>query len=210
MSRCPNDQAKVLDAWFTNSLCLEHQPASTLQAYHHQCHYNGDEAPAQSTGTAAVEGAPPRKQQRARRPRSHQKPKAEPREGDEAGPRETRLNLPIVGDHPTPAPAGSGNVTPPRRKQEDDEEEEEEDVPDTPRRSQKTVHFADSTEPLTSHARHHHHRRRRAATAAEDGRSRASPRTSGHSVTGSQSRAREKRSSGGAEAKRTRTRVNNR
>ncbi|KAF6818031.1 hypothetical protein CSOJ01_02168 [Colletotrichum sojae] len=202
VSRCSNDQAKVLDAWFANSLCLEHQPASTLQAYHHQYYHNADEtAPAQST---VVEGAPPQKQQRARRRR---KPKAEPREGDDAGPRETRLNLPIVGEHPTTAAAAAeGNVTPPRRKQQD-EEEEEEDVPDTPRRSQKTVHFADSTEPLTSaHARHHHHRRRRAA-AGEDGRSRASPRTSGHSVTVSQSHAREKRSS--AEAKRSRTRVNN-
>ncbi|KAF6839375.1 hypothetical protein CPLU01_01795 [Colletotrichum plurivorum] len=197
VSRCSNDQAKVLDTWFANSLCLEHQPASTLQAYHHQYYHNADEtAPAQST---VVESAPPQKQQRARRRR---KPKAELREGDEAGPRETRLNLPIVGEHPTPvAAAGDGSVTPPRRKQQ---EEEEEDVPDTPRRSQKTVHFADSTEPLTSHARHHHRRRR----TAEDGRSRASPRTSGHSVTGSQSHAREKRSS--AEAKRSRTRVDNR
>ncbi|KAF6793354.1 hypothetical protein CMUS01_16103 [Colletotrichum musicola] len=192
VSRCSNDQAKVLDAWFANSLCLEHQPASTLQAYHHQYYHNGDEAPAPST---VVEGAP-QKQQRARRRR---KPKAEPREGDEAGPRETRLNFPIVGDHPTPAVVNDGNVTPPRRKQQEDDEE---DVPDTPRRSQKTVHFADSTEPLTSHARHHRRRR------TEDGRSRASPRTSGQSVTGSQSHAREKRSS--AEAKRSRTRVNNR
>ncbi|KAL0942770.1 uncharacterized protein CTRU02_200657 [Colletotrichum truncatum] len=145
-SRCLNEQAKVTDVWFTNNLCLVHQPEAVLQTYFYQ-----DASNPEAVSGAEVNGH----QQRTRRRRSHPKPKPTPtsvpesRDSSGDSSSESGDENAIVSGHQLPA------VMPTIERDFDVEdgilpsimktsEEHRDDMPATPRRSQKTVHFADS------------------------------------------------------------------
>ncbi|KAF9880801.1 hypothetical protein CkaCkLH20_01843 [Colletotrichum karsti] len=152
VSKCSNDQAKVIDAWFTNNSCLEHQPEDVLRAY-----FYGDAAEPDLLSSGAQQQQQVNNnnhRQRARRRRS--RPKSKPIPVPAAAPSDERSSdsddendatahrlstvLSTIGED-----AAAGDVDPLRPSiMKLAEDPRDADEPTTPRRSQKTVHFADS------------------------------------------------------------------
>ncbi|KAF0324031.1 hypothetical protein RB213_002231 [Colletotrichum asianum] len=127
-SRCSNDQAKLMDAWFTNNFCLEHQGEEVLRAYF----YGDSVLPEPASGAQVVAHQP-----RARKRRSRQRSKSDP------------VPVPIP-ETPDSSEESSDDEVPPATGHRSSTvlptvgEERDDTPPATPRRSQKTVHFADS------------------------------------------------------------------
>ncbi|KXH61040.1 hypothetical protein CSAL01_11248 [Colletotrichum salicis] len=152
VSRCPNSQARLHDARFTNHLCWDHQPTEVQDAYLLGYMFGGEDAHAANANEPQQQ-----QQQRSRRRRSRQKPKstsagmqptivAEPREQASEDPASssddddvvaTAHQLSTIGEEPE-----REDVVRSTRKPR---QENPETAPGTPtaRRSQKTVHFAD-------------------------------------------------------------------
>ncbi|KXH53529.1 hypothetical protein CSIM01_12772 [Colletotrichum simmondsii] len=227
---CPNNQAKLHDARFTNHLCWDHQPHEVQDAYLLGYLFGGEDIHA-----ANANGPQQQQEQRSRRRRSRQKPKsapaatqptiiAEPRNQASEDPSSSSDDedvivaahqLSTIGEEPEREDA--------MRSTQKSRQEKPGTALGTPtaRRSQKTVHFADPaprasiaaekpsvettadtwvTEPLSSSAA------ARLRTSHHrrslDGRSgyRSSPKTSG-SLAASAANNRERRHSTGSAPK---------
>ncbi|KAK1847731.1 hypothetical protein CCHR01_09636 [Colletotrichum chrysophilum] len=145
-SRCSNDQAKLMDAWFTNNFCLEHQGEEVLRAY-----FYGDSVLPEPASGAVVAHQP-----RARKRRSRQRSKSDPApipipETPDSSEESSDDEVPPATGHrsstvlPTVGEEGDDSDGPQRATTPKPAEEQRDDTPPaTPRRSQKTVHFADS------------------------------------------------------------------
>ncbi|KAF4843961.1 hypothetical protein CGCSCA4_v007695 [Colletotrichum siamense] len=146
-SRCSNDQAKLMDAWFTNNFCLEHQGEEVLRAYF----YGDSVLPEPASGAQVVAHQP-----RARKRRSRQRSKSDPApipipETPDSSEESSDDEVPPATGHrsstvlPTVGEEGDDSDGPQRATTPKPAEEQRDDTPPaTPRRSQKTVHFADS------------------------------------------------------------------
>ncbi|WQF88409.1 hypothetical protein CDEST_13423 [Colletotrichum destructivum] len=163
VSRCANDQVRVHDARFTNYLCWDHQPVETREAWFNGTLFSNHEA--------SRAGAPNhQQQQRARRRRSRQntnpalaeaapEPVHEPREhiseasssdvddDDDASSVGRRLSTIEETDKADTAVCLN-------RAPRDISLEVEPGTP-TARRSQKTVHFAESPPRVSFPEKHH-------------------------------------------------------
>ncbi|KAK1967406.1 hypothetical protein LY78DRAFT_732307 [Colletotrichum sublineola] len=157
VSRCPNDQVRVYDARFTNRLCWDHQPAEVREAWFAGTLFA-------EYGTAGA-NATDYQQQRTRRRRSHQKPnprvevapapvyeppvytsQASSSDSDDHNARDVGHQLSTIGEE---AEVASPPTRGPRAPHP-------ETAPGTPtaRRSQKTVHFAESPPRTSSPEKH--------------------------------------------------------
>ncbi|CCF33324.1 hypothetical protein CH063_05536 [Colletotrichum higginsianum] len=163
VSRCANDQVRVHDARFTNHLCWDHQPVETREAWFNGTLFSNHEA--------YGAGAPDHhQQQRARRRRSRQKnnptlaeaasePVHEPREhiseasssdvDDDDDASSVGRRLPTIEETDKADTAVCLNRAP-----RDISLETEPGTP-TARRSQKTVHFAESPPRVSFPEKHH-------------------------------------------------------
>ncbi|KAK1540610.1 hypothetical protein CPAR01_06599 [Colletotrichum paranaense] len=153
---CPNNQAKLHDARFTNHLCWDHQPPEVQDAYLLGYLFGGEDIHAANANEPQQQ-----QQQRSRRRRSRQKPKSAP-----ATTQPTILAEPRnqASEDPSPSSDDDDVIVAAHQLSTIGEEPEREDAmrstqisrqekpgtasgtaPGTPtaRRSQKTVHFAD-------------------------------------------------------------------
>ncbi|TDZ30203.1 hypothetical protein C8035_v003187 [Colletotrichum spinosum] len=178
---CSNDQAKLSDAWFTNNLCLDHQSEAVRFAY-----YNGDLSPPEELPSTEIKGH----ERRPRKRRSQQKTR--PAASSDPGPLDPDRGFGLRSERHDAALAShrlsaTEEVTS-RPSFVKPAEDQRDDTPATPRRSQKTVHFADApradspsgparTAHLSSAPHSRHHRR-------ADGRhgNRPSPRATSSAV----------------------------
>ncbi|KAK1980774.1 hypothetical protein LZ30DRAFT_750524 [Colletotrichum cereale] len=226
VSRCSNEQVRVHDARFTNHVCWDHQPAEVREAW-----YNGTLFSEYGTAGADATGY---QQQRTRRRRSRQKPDPTVAEvaqapvqepvvyisqvsssdsDDDGDARGVGHQLSTIGEEADVAHPPIRELRAPRL----------ETAPGTPtaRRSQKTVHFAESP-PGTSSPEKHHGAAADIAAAADpvrsasaaylrssrhrrsvDGRhgTRSSPKTSGSAVAPVTHNREKRRSTGSVPSK---------
>ncbi|KAK1719356.1 uncharacterized protein BDZ83DRAFT_722190 [Colletotrichum acutatum] len=156
VSRCPNNQAKLHDARFTNHLCWDHQPPEVQDAYL-LGYLFGEE----DIHVANANEPQQQQQQRSRRKRSRQKPKsapaatqptivAEPRDQVSEDPSSSSDDVDIIvaahqlstiGEEPEREDAMRST----QKSRQEKPGTAPGTAPGTPtaRRSQKTVHFAD-------------------------------------------------------------------
>ncbi|KZL74707.1 hypothetical protein CT0861_07966 [Colletotrichum tofieldiae] len=163
VSRCSNDQVRVHDARFTNNLCWDHQPAEVREAW-----FNGTLF---TTHEASGADATDYQQQRARRRRSRQKhdptvaevapaPVHEPQghvlevsvsdSDDDEDASDIARRLSTIGEE-----TDKDDVVPPSARGPRDSHLATAPGTPTARRSQKTVHFAESPPRAPSPERHH-------------------------------------------------------
>ncbi|TKW56603.1 hypothetical protein CTA1_3536 [Colletotrichum tanaceti] len=163
--RCVNDQVRVHDARFTNSLCWDHQPVETREAWFNGTLFSTHEA-------YGVDAPDHQQQQRARRRRSRQS-----------------TNPTLAEAAPEPVHEPPGHISEVSSSDADDDDDDDassvsrrlstieetgkadaavcligapRDIPlevepgtPTARRSQKTVHFAESPPRVSSTEKHH-------------------------------------------------------
>ncbi|KAF4785047.1 hypothetical protein HER10_EVM0002080 [Colletotrichum scovillei] len=154
VSRCPNNQAKLHDARFTNHLCWDHQPHEVQDAYLLGYLFGGEDIHAANANEPQQQ-----QEQRSRRRRSRQKPKPAP-----AATQPTIIAEPRhqASEDPSSSSDDDDVIVAAHQLSTIGEEPEREDTmrstqksrkpgtapgtasgTPTARRSQKTVHFAD-------------------------------------------------------------------
>ncbi|KAK2015263.1 hypothetical protein LZ32DRAFT_167444 [Colletotrichum eremochloae] len=157
VSRCSNDQVRVYDARFTNRLCWDHQPAEDREAWFAGTLFA-------EYGTAGA-NTTDYQQQRTRRRRSRQKPnprvevapapvyeppvytsQASSSDSDDDNARDVAHQLSTIGEE-------AEVTSPPTRGPQAPHPETAPGTP-TARRSQKTVHFAESPPRTSSPEKH--------------------------------------------------------